>query len=282
MGQHFNNISWYLNGEFINPAEARISIMDLGLLRGWGVFEYFRTYHGKLFKVEEHLRRFYESSNRLCIRPPLSFNKMLALVKKLINKNKGVNQSCGIKIILTAGVSVDGLTQPDKPTLAILLFPLSPYADRFYREGIKIQTVKARRTVPEAKSLDYLRAMVALSKAKKEGFDDILYVGEDDTVLEASRSNIFMVRKNKLYTPKTGILSGVTREAVIEVATKDYIVKRENFKLDYLKKADEVFITSTDKEIMPVCQIDNLIIGDGVPGRVTMTLMRQFKEYVGQ
>lgn len=277
-----NKLIWYLNGEFINPSEAQISIMDLGLLRGWGVFEYLRTYNGNLFKVEAHLRRFYHSSRRLCIKPPLPFRKMLLLVKKLVNRNVGIKKSAGIKIILTAGVSSDGLTSSNKPTLAILIFPLHPYAEVFYKKGIKVQTIEARRSVPEAKSLDYLRAMVALTEAKKKGFDDFIYVGEDKKVLEASRSNLFIVRGNILYTPKTGVLSGVTRESVIEVASKLYDVKLDDFTLDFLMKADEVFITSTDKEIMPVCQINNSKIGDGSPGRVTVDLMKRFKEYVNK
>lgn len=275
---------WYLNGKFVKSNEAKISLDDLGLVRGWGLFEYLRTYHGRPFKLKEHLQRFYRSAKKVYLKPPLTEDALARLVKKLLrlngSKKLGIrNKELGIKIILTAGPSRDGVTPSGKPTLAVQVFPVMKYPPRLYRRGISLLAYESHRFLADVKSLDYLAAMVALEEAKVGGFADALFIGPAGEVFEATRSNFFAFFGDTLATAKEGILPGITRRLVLDLARRRFPTKEKRFFLKDLKRAKETFITSSDKEIMPVVRVGNLRIGNGRVGERTRWLMKEFKKY---
>lgn len=270
---------WYLNGKFLKAGETRVPISDLGLQRGWGVFDYCRTYNGKPSKLEDHLNRFYHSANATAIKIWISKKELKLIITKLLKVNGASgNNEVGVKMILTAGESFDGVTPSGKPTLCIMVIPLIKYPQKLYQIGASLTVCRENRSFPEVKTTNYLAAMIALKEAKKNGFDDILYIDANDEVLESSRSNFFAFFGDRMVTAKDGVLGGVTRKIVIELAKKHFIVEQRKLFFKELDNASEAFITSTEREIMPVVQVGKIRIGNGKVGLRTKQLMGIFKE----
>lgn len=275
---------WYLKGKFVKASKAKIGLNDLGLVRGWGVFEYLRTYGGQPFKLREHLERFSRSAEGARLKSPLGKGALAKMVAKLLRLNSREklgrgNKELGVKIILTAGPSRDGVTPTGHPTLAVQIFPAKKYPERLYRQGISLLVYPSPRLLADVKSLDYLAPMMALSEARGKGFDDALLVGGRGEVFEATRSNFFAFFGDTLVTAKEGVLPGITRRLVLDLARRRFPTKEKRFFLKDLKRAEEAFITSSDKEIMPVVKVENLRIGSGRVGERTHWLMRWFKKY---
>ena len=270
---------WYLNGKFVNSTGANIPVTDLGLCRGWALFEYLRTYGQKPFMIEQHFDRFYSSAQELYLVPPLNRKSLEKLIYKLLEQKK-FSTEMGVKILLTAGESADGLNPSRKPTFAVMVFPVSQFPQSFYRRGIKLYKTFLKRFFPQVKTVNYLSAMVALKEAKNLGFDDALFCSDGGEVLEATRSNFFYFHSNVLHTTAKGVLPGITRGLVIGLASKSFTVKEGPVNGADLRRADEAFITSSDKEIMPVVQVGDLKIGNGRVGAKTKFLMGEFKNFV--
>ena len=271
---------WYVNGQFVNAVKAVISVTDLGFQRGWGVFDYLRTYNHQPFCLEEHLNRLFRSAKSTFIKPPVSKTQLWGIVDQLISKNdRNFKEEMGIKLILTAGTSSDGVSPTDRPALVIMILPIVPSPKSYYKLGIKLALSKRGRTQPTTKSIDYLSAMLAMSEAKKRGFNDALFIGDRDQIFEATRSNFFLFHDNKLITPKRDILLGITRALVIRLAKEQGfpILERDIF-FSQLDEADEAFITNTSQEVVPVTRVENKIIGSGKVGARTKCLIKAFQE----
>ena len=243
----YKNI-WYLNGKFLAAGETVVPVSDLGLQRGWGVFDYCRTYNGKPFRLEDHLNRFYLSASAAALKVGERKPKLKGIILKLLIKNRQLFSKCevGIKMILTAGASIDGVTPNGGPTLCIMAHPLIAYPEAIYQKGASLAVCRDGRTYPEVKTTNYFTAMVAIKNAKKKGFDDILYVGSGGEVLESSRSNFFAFFGDKLVTAKEGVLGGVTRKIVMEIAKEHFIVEQRELFFKEIAKASEAYITSSD------------------------------------
>lgn len=267
---------WYVNGKFVEDEKAVITVTDLGLQRGWAVFEYLRTYGGVPFQLKKHLERYFKACPRLYLKPPLDKDKMTALIQKLIKINFRRHE-LGIKIILTAGSSRDGVTTEGRASLLVLTMPIKAYPRRLYFQGVRLLISNRGRYLPEIKTTNCLAAMQALVEAKKQGFDDALFVGQRGEILEATRSNFFAFFGDELWTAKEKVLVGVTRGLVIELAQRRFKVKEKTFYLKDLEKADEAFVTSTDKEIMPVVGVESIRIGNGRVGFRTKDLVNRFR-----
>ncbi len=271
----------YLNGKIIPLKKAGIDLYDVGLLRGFGVFDVLRTYNGRPFLIKEHLSRFEESSKILGLKAPLPQRKIAEIIKKLLHKN-GISRKreAVIRIILTGGKTRDGLSYDIKtPTLFILVEKFINLPAHFYTNGIKLITHDYQREYPLAKTLNYIPALKLQSIRQKSGAFEILYV-HNDKALEGTTSNFFIFKKNNLITPKENILLGVTRNSVIKIARKKFNVKEENIPLSLLNSADEAFITATNKDIVPVIKINDKIVGSGRVGKNTKYLMALFREYI--
>lgn len=278
----------YLNGEFVSREEAKISVYDHGLLYGDGVFEGLRTYNGGIFKLEEHIDRLYKSAKYICLDIPLSREKLIDVVVKTAHLNG--HRDCYIRIVLTRGEGDLGL-DPDKcknVTVLVIIDKIELYPEKLCREGMEIITVPTQRNTacnldPGVKSLNYLNNILAKIEAKNAGFKEAILLNSGGFVTECTGDNIFIIEDCILKTPPTyvGILDGITRRTIIEIAKKLSIeVKEELFSRYNLFNADECFLTGTAAEIVPIVKIDGRTIGNGKVGNTTNKIRNAFKKLV--
>lgn len=268
----------YLNGKWVRSEDLKISVTDLSVIRGFGCFDFLRTYGNKPFMLKDHIDRFFNSAGFLDLRLPRTKKQIETIAYEGIKKNSSSagGEDLNIKMILTGGVSKDGIT-PENALLIMMFTKLDKYPKEQYEKGVKIITVPASRVLPEAKSLNYLTAVLAMQKAYKQKAEEALYVDQDGKMLETTRCNFFVVMKGKLVTPKIGILYGVTRKVVIQLAKKLKLpVIERNLFMGEFPQFSEAFITASNREILPIVKIDNKVTGNGKVGVVTKKLMDAF------
>ncbi len=271
-----NNAWWYIEGQWVHPGEATISINDIALLRGYSVFESFRTYNRRPFHLDEHLTRLYRSAGLIEMTIPWSREYITDVIRDIIARN--VYKHASIRLLVTGGVSEDGILPSDIPTLVAMITQLAERDMEGFARGCKLITTKLQRISPEAKTANYIAAVRALKEAVRRDAYDALFVNERGHVLEATRSNFFIFRGDMLITPRKGVLIGITRNVVLELARGRFTVEERPILLEELTLVDEAFITSSSKEITPVVQIDDLVIGDARPGPRTFELEQRFIE----
>ncbi len=273
-----NNALWYLDGCWMHPNEMTISINDTAVLRGYSAFESLRTYDRRPFHLDEHINRLYHSADLIELGIPWPREHVVAAAQEIIARNSYKHAT--IRIYVTGGVSEDGVLPSDTPSLALLITPLGERDMQRFARGYRVITTRLQREAPEAKTTNYLAAMRALKEAAQRNADDALYINEQDHVLEATRSNFFIFRGDTLVTPRAGVLIGVTRNVVLELARGRFAIEERPILLDELPLADEAFVTSSSKEIMPVIQVDDVIIGNGFSGPRTTELEQRFIEMI--
>ncbi|HLI08034.1 MAG TPA: aminotransferase class IV [Ktedonobacteraceae bacterium] len=273
-----NTALWYVNGRWVHPDEASISINDIGLLRAYSVFESLRTYDRRPFHLDEHLDRLYRSAEIIEMDIPWSWEQIADVVREVIARNP--YRHAAIRILVTGGVSEDGILPSDKPTLNVLITPLPERDMERFARGYKLITTRLQRVAPEAKTTSYVAAVRALKEAARQGAEDALFVNEQGHVLESTRSNFFIFKGDTLITPREGVLMGITRNTVLELARERFRVEERPILLEELAAADEAFVTASSKEIVPVVQIDDLMIGTGKPGSRTTELEQRFIDMV--
>ena len=269
---------WYIGGQWVHPDKASISISDIAVLRGYSVFESLRTYDRHPFHLDLHLMRLYRSARLIEMEIPWSSEQIASVVREIIERN--TYRHAAIRLLATGGESEDGMLPSGEPMLVVLITPLGERDMDRFAEGCQLITTKLQRISPEAKTANYIAAVRALKEAVRHGAADALFVNERGHVLEATRSNFFIFRGDTLITPRRGILMGITRNVVIELARSKFTIEERPILLEELALADEAFITSSSKEITPVVQIDDLIIRDGKPGPRTFQLEQLFIEMV--
>lgn len=266
----------YLDGLWVTSKNLKISVFDLSVVRGFGCFDFLRTYGNKPFLLDMHLDRFFRSAKILGLKIPLTRDKIKKIIYKGIGKNNFAETN--IKVILTGGVSSDAIT-PGKSSFIVIFTKATDCPVEHYEQGVRLITIPASRVLTEAKSLDYLMAVVAMQGAKDKRADEALYVDRSGKIYEATRSNFFAVIGGKLVTVKNGILLGVTRRVVLELSRKlNIIVVERDLFLHEVKNFKEAFITASNKEIMPVVRIDDKIVGNGKVGPATKRLMEEFRK----
>jgi branched-chain amino acid aminotransferase len=285
----------YIDGKWYPKSEAKISVFDHGLLYGDGVFEGIRSYQGRVFKLDEHLNRLWESAHTIMLEIPMSQKEMEKAVIETLKRNKILNGY--IRLVVTRGVGDLGLSPwlCKRPTVFIITDNIALYPKELYQKGLAIITVPTVRNLPEAvnpsiKSLNYLNNIMAKIEAKNGGCMEALMLNHQGYVAECSGDNVFMIKRTGrantvkdylLLTPPAylGALKGITRDAIIEVAQKIRLpfAERPLTRHD-LFNADEVFLTGTAAEVIPVVKIDGRLIGEGNPGKITKTLLRNFHE----
>ena len=275
-----------MNGKLVPEQEAVISVFDHGYLYGDGVFEGIRAYNGRVFKLEEHVRRLYESAHSIMLPVPYSQEEMIKAVVDTVNANKLTEAY--IRLVVSRGVGDLGL-DPRKckeSQVVIIADKIVLYPEELYEEGLTVITVATRRNIadaldPKLKSLNYLNNIHAKIEANRAGVLEALMTNSQGYISEGTGDNIFIYRKGKLITPPPylGILEGITREAVIELARQEGIPLQEApFTRHDVYVADECFLTGTAAEVIPVIEADMRTIGTGKPGPVTRTLMEKFRE----
>lgn len=267
----------FLNGKFIKESRAKISVNDIGLHRGYGVFEVLRTYFGKPFLLNEHLKRLLSSSKEINLKVPYSNNEISKFIYILLAKNK--HKESLIKILLTGGETKDGITPKTKPTFLILAKNLKKQKKEIYKNGVKLITYEYERFIPSAKTLNYIHLVKSLNRLEKEKAFTLLYTS-NGKVLEGATCNIFIVKDNKLITPDKDILNGITRNLVLRLASKHLSIHQRKLSLKELYSSDEAFLTLTTKGIVPVISVDNKKIGNGKPGEYSKQLIALFDKFI--
>ncbi len=273
---HMSDTIYYVNGSFVKKENAFIHVNDIGLLRGYAVFDYLKTYHGKPFRLEDHLHRLQNSARYIGLKIPKTNKEISDICYRLLETN-GFKES-NIRIVVTGGVGIDSKTKGE-PALIITCEPRIVLDKMFYTDGIKIKTVKGKREITFSKTCNYISAIDYISLYKNEGFNEVLYV-LDGRILECTSSNIFLIKGNKLITPSLEILYGITRKVILEINKPLFDIVERDIMLEEAFNADEVFISSTEREIMPVVGIDDKTIGDGKVGAKTKLIHNEFKKYV--
>lgn len=266
----------FLNGKFVTEKDLLISPRDLGFARGYAVFDFLRTFNHKPFKLKEHIDRLFNSLDLMDLKIPWSKEQISNWVLETLNKND-LNQEWFIKISVSGGVSSTLLLQ-GKPTLIILLDPAITYPTTNYTNGVTAKLVKFQRSLPGAKSNNYIEAVKQFqSFAGKDIFEPIYY--NDTQVFEGSNSNVFAVVDNQLITTKNNILAGITRNVLLDILRLNIPIKVKDFTKDQLLRSQEVFLSASGKGITPIVKIDNHKIGSGQVGPITKEVMKQYQEY---
>lgn len=252
-----------INGELLKTSDAKISITDLSIQRGYGIFDFFKIENHQPCYLQWHLERFYQSAAAMRLRVDVSLTELEAMIFQLMSKN--ALPDSGIKITLTGGYSGDGYSI-SRPNMLITQNPLVLNKE-ISPTGIRLVTYDHQRQLPQVKTIDYLQAIYLQPFIKEHHADDVLYchLGE---VKECPRSNFFIVTAaDEIITPANEILGGITRKRILNL--NRFNIKEAAITLEQLAAAKEAFITSTTKNVLPVVNINGKAIGDGKPGKIT-------------
>jgi branched-chain amino acid aminotransferase len=276
----------YIDGEFYEKEQAKVSVFDHGLLYGDGVFEGIRFYNGRVFRLDEHIDRLYDSARAICLNIPLDRQALVEATLETIRQND--LRDGYVRLVVTRGAGDLGLNPAlcPKATIIIIAAKITLYPTENYENGLKVVTCATRRIPhgalsPMVKSLNYLNNVMAKIEAANAGAGEGLMLNEQGYVAECTGDNVFIVKRGNIYTPPiaSGALAGVTRAVVFELAAEAGISVTEPDITRYdLFTADEVFLTGTAAEIIPVVMLDRRPIGDGRPGSITRQLMTRFHE----
>ena len=278
----------YLNGEFVEKSDAKISVFDHGLLYGDGVFEGIRLYDNCVYKLDEHLERLEFSAKAILLDLPMKRDEFAHAVCETCRENGLINGY--IRLVVTRGAGHLGLT-PDgcgPPSVIIIADEIQLYPEELYENGLKIISVPTRRInasalPPAVKSLNYLNNILAKIEAKRVGFQEALMLNDKGEIAECTGDNVFILSKGILYTPPldAGSLRGITRGAVMDLAQESGFKIKEQALTRYdLWTAEECFLTGTAAEVIPCVEVDHRSVGEGVPGPVSKSLIKKFRKKV--
>lgn len=278
----------YLDGKFVDPADAKISVFDHGLLYGDGVFEGIRLYGGNIFRLEEHLERLEYSARAIMLDLPHTRQELREITCETCRQN-GLTDAY-IRLVVTRGVGDLGLapwTCP-KPSVFVIASKISLYPQEHYDNGLAIVTVPTRRINPAAlpptvKSLNYLNNILGKIEARQFGALEAIMLNDQGHIAECTADNVFIVHKGEIVTPAAsqGALKGITRETVIDIAKELNVPIRESNMTRYdVWCADECFLTGSGAEVIPVVKLDGRVIGSGKPGEITRKVLASFRRRV--
>ncbi len=264
----------YVNGEILSMSDGVIGVSDLALQRGYGVFDFARTYNRKLFHFDKTIHRLRFSASELHLNLPIPDSEITAVSEHLIQESALNNPS--IRLILTGGYSSSPFLQ--HPNFIIIAEELPTYPASVYLFGAKLVMVKYQRELPHVKSINYMNAIrLEFLKHEKDAFDILYY--SDNGITECPRNNFFVFQSDTLVTPSSHVLFGITREIILKLASNHFPIEVRKIDPGELSSIDEAFITSTSKRVIPVTKIDAHEVGTGLVGERTRTIMQLFDEY---
>ncbi len=275
-----SDLTYYVNGAFVPATQAALPLNDLGIVRGYGIFDLQRTYGKTPFRLRDHIRRLESSASQIGLGLRWSTEELEDAVMQTYRRNEIPDAS--IRIVVTGGPSDNFMTPQGNPSLVVMVHPITPYPAHYYSEGCKATSTLVERTMATVKSLNYIGAIVAMNEASKTGAVEAIYLDEHDRLTEGTRANLFVVKGHLLITPREGVLKGITRQVLLEVASGEFEVVEGPIHYHDLGALDEAFLTSTTKEVLPVVQIDEHLIGTGKPGPQTQRITELFNAYVQQ
>lgn len=266
----------FLNGEIVDNNNASLPIDDIGLLRGYGVFEVIKTYNKKPFLLTEHLDRLELSAGFLGIKIPLKKDEIIKIIDKLIGMSSG--DEFLVRIVLTGGRAIGMDFNGDNPNFFITLADVPVKNEEDYANGVGLCLIEHQRFFPTIKTLNYVFP-IRLKQDIKDGYFDFLYYF-NGCVLESPTSSFFLIKGNELITPKDNVLMGVTRGFVLRLASEMFEIEEREVLLEEINSADECFLTATNKEVLPVVKIDDIVIRDGLVGEKTKKIIDKYNEIV--
>ena len=277
----------WLDDKLVDEPDAKISIFDHGLLYGDGVFEGIRVYNGRVFELQSHIRRLYESAKVIRLEIPMTKDKLISAVEKTVEANKVVDGY--IRLVVTRGIGTLGLNPfvCENGRLFIIADSIQLYPEELYEKGMKIisATTVCNHPLaipPQVKSLNYLNNILAKIEALDNNVPEAIMYNHEGYVAEATGDNVFIVRDGVIYTPpaEAGALPGITRAVVIRLAKEEKLdVVEKNLTRFDLYVCDEFFLTGTAAEVIGIVEIDSRTIGAGRPGPITKLLRKKFFEY---
>jgi branched-chain amino acid aminotransferase len=276
----------YVDGKFFGEADAKVSVFDHGLLYGDGIFEGIRFYNGRVFRLEAHLERLWDSARSICLEIPMSMGEMTEALLETIRQND--LRDGYIRLLVTRGVGNLGLNpaQCKRPSVIIITAQIALYPEAVYRSGLTVVTCATRRTNPGAlnpavKSLNYLNNVMARIEANLAGADEALMLNDQGNVAECTADNVFVIKRGQIFTPPitAGALRGITRSVVFEIAAELGLkISEADITRHDVFIADECFLTGTAAELIPVIKADGRVIGNGKPGTITTRMIGRFRE----
>jgi len=270
----------YIDDQFVALENKLTTILDLGLIRGFGTFEMMRTYQKQPFKIIRHLDRLFHSLELLQLPISQSKEDLVHICSNVLEKTHLEEKTeCRLAILITPNTSLS-LKVENECQVIVYSLPLIELSQSVREEGIKVQTIAYERYLPECKSFQYLPQMLALNKNPK--IDEVLYINRNEEILEGGASNFFGFHQDTLMTANQNILKGITREVVLELAKSEFSIDLRAITASELSGLDEAFVTSSTKEIVPIKQIDHIQIGNGKVGLRTSRLMHLFNQYTKQ
>ena len=276
----------YIDGQLLPASQAKVSVFDHGLLYGDGIFEGIRFYNGRVFRLEQHIRRLYDCARAILLKIPLTPEEMIAATCATVKAN-GLRDGY-IRLVITRGVGPMGLSPFKCPTPSVIIIAdaISLYSEESYRTGLTMATVATRRPShdilsPQVKSLNYLNNIMAKVEAIQAGAEEGLMLNDVGLVAECTGDNIFIVRDGAISTPPltAGALDGITRGTVFDIAQELGIPIRErDFSRHDVFIADECFLTGTAAEVIAAVKLDGREIASGKPGAITQRIIARFRE----
>ncbi len=269
---------YYIDGEFVNDDQAMIPAKDITVLRGFGVFDFLITYNKLPFFLKKHVARLENSAQEIGLTLGHSNKEICDIVIQTLEKNSHHTES-NIRIVYSGGISPDGVTPQGNGILMVMVTPKYELPNWWYTDGAKIITVDMERFIPTSKSTNYLSAVFAQQKAHKTGAVEAIYKTPESHLLEGTTTNLFCFKGDTLITPPDGILPGITRSVVLDLLKDSYEIQLRHIHEDELKEMDEIFITASNKEVVPIIQVDHLVIKDGKPGKKTKELLKKWADY---
>lgn len=274
----YHNRIYYVDGKFVPWDKAVIPVDDLAVLRGFGVCDLMRTYKGVPYFLREHVERLIHSAKEVDLKLHWSGDEIEQIILETLKQNPSVDEA-NIRVVITAGSSSDFLTPMGYSRLLVLITPIPSIPAQWHEKGVKVITVPFQRDVPRAKSLSYIPATLALKQAAKVNAVEALYVDPRGFVTEGTTSNLFAFMDNTLITAEDHVLKGITRKVILSLSRNIFKIKLQTLHLNELLRADEVFISGTNKGIVPVVQIDETMIGSGTPGENTRKIIKTLEKH---
>lgn len=267
---------FYIDGEYAHADQARLPATDLAILRGYGVFDALRTYGGLPFQLGAHLRRLQRSAALIDLNLPWDLEELADIVLETLRRNDFAE--AGIRIVVTGGEGENSFLPRGDSRLLVMATALPASPAWWYERGVAVVTAERQRYLPEAKTINYIPGVTAQMEANRRNPAalEALYV-DAGMVCEGTRSNTFIFKGGRWITPANDLLLGVTRAEVIKLLQAQGMLEIRDISLDEFVAADEIILTSSTKEIVPIVQVNDATIGDGAPGEMTKRLMRQWR-----
>lgn len=284
----------FLNGRFVSRGKARVSIFDHGFLYGDGIYETLRTYQGKVWQVEEHVDRLFQSARMISLNLPWTKNQVKSWILKTAGRNQKLldrERSSGrkkrpaefrIRVTVTRGENKFDFGKAKKPTIVIFAQRLKEPLREIFKKGVSLITFEEERILPQAKTINLIPSILAQQAADKKKAFEALLVDRKGNVREGARSNFFLIGKGKLVTPGLFVLPGITRELILKIAREMMPVEIRGVSKKELYEADECFITNAPLGIIPVTKIDGRKVGSGKVGQGTLKIIKDFQDLIAK